>query len=351
MGPLEKRTRWTGASGPSVSVATMSPVAVSTTVTANRRVPGLWSVVSIAARAPSAETIPYHASCFVANSRRGSAVPARSSAQSAKPEPSTRVTTAMVPSGLTSTPLTTYQSKSGVRSRGRPPATGIAYRWPISVPSGSSSWMIVRPSGVRVAPQATSAATTDLRSPVAPSHTKAPMPETPWTITSARSPVPRTGRNATGCDARNRARQPPFVLIHCLPRVLAGPRLRSGFAWAKCASPCLGMAGEASGLAAHRPGRDRTIQQLMADTGVSICLQGHDHLFARQELDGVVYQTLPSAADPNEAMPNAQPYQSGDTLPASGHLRVTVAPGGVMVDYVRSSLQRPDEVAFTYTVR
>jgi hypothetical protein len=109
--------------------------------------------------------------------------------------------------------------------------------------------------------------------------------------------------------------------------------------------------GDAAGLAVHRPGWSKTIQQLMADNGVTVFFQGHDHLFARQELDGVVYQTLPSAADPNEAMPNAQAYTSGDELPASGHLRVTVAPDTVTVDYVRSSLQRPDQVAFSYTVR
>ena len=109
--------------------------------------------------------------------------------------------------------------------------------------------------------------------------------------------------------------------------------------------------GDAAGLAAHRPGWGKTIQALMAETGVTVFFQGHDHLFAREELDGVVYQTLPSAADPNEAMPNAQAYPTGETLPASGHLRVTVAPDGVTVHYVRSSLARPDEVAFSYTVR
>jgi hypothetical protein len=108
--------------------------------------------------------------------------------------------------------------------------------------------------------------------------------------------------------------------------------------------------GDAAGLAAHRPGWDKTIQRLMADNGVTIFFQGHDHLFARQELDGVVYQTLPSPADPNEAMPNAEAYRSGDELPASGHVRVIVGPDAVRVDYVRSSLERPDEIAFSYTV-
>ncbi|MEW5870280.1 MAG: metallophosphoesterase family protein [Chloroflexota bacterium] len=108
--------------------------------------------------------------------------------------------------------------------------------------------------------------------------------------------------------------------------------------------------GDAAGLAAHRSGWDKTIHQLMVDNGVTIFFQGHDHLFARQELDGVIYQTLPTPADPNYALDNAQAYQSGDKLPASGHLRVTVSPAGVTVEYIRSYLDQPDELAFTYHV-
>jgi phosphodiesterase/alkaline phosphatase D-like protein len=108
--------------------------------------------------------------------------------------------------------------------------------------------------------------------------------------------------------------------------------------------------GDSANLSAHRTW-DKTIQQVMADTHVTIFFQGHDHLFARQELDGVVYQTLPTPADPNYAMDNAESYKSGDLLPASGHVRVTVSPDGVTVDYIRSYLDKPDEVAFTYTVK
>lgn len=109
--------------------------------------------------------------------------------------------------------------------------------------------------------------------------------------------------------------------------------------------------GDAAGLAAHRPGWDRTIQQVMADTGVTIFFQGHDHLFARQELDGVTYLTLPVPADPHYAIDNAEAYLSGDILPASGHVRVTVSPDCVTVDYIRSYLDRPDETAYSITLR
>ena len=89
----------------------------------------------------------------------------------------------------------------------------------------------------------------------------------------------------------------------------------------------------------------------MVDNHVTIYFQGHDHLFVHQQLDGVIYQTLPEPADPNYASVNASAYHTGDMLPNSGHVRVTVSPDGVKVDYVRSYLEKPDQLAFSYTAR
>ena len=109
--------------------------------------------------------------------------------------------------------------------------------------------------------------------------------------------------------------------------------------------------GDTANLSIQRPGWDKTIHQLMVDNGVTIFFQGHDHLFARQELDGVIYQTLPEPANPNYTLENAQAYQSGDRLPNSGHLRVMISASGVQVDYVRSYLDKADELAFTYLTK
>lgn len=105
----------------------------------------------------------------------------------------------------------------------------------------------------------------------------------------------------------------------------------------------------------QRPGWDMPVHQLMAKNRVTVFFQGHDHIFARQEKDGVVYQTLPLPADPNDAFYNKQSYHSGDLLPGSGRLRVTVSPESVTVQYVRSCLPadateelRDGEVAFSY---
>ena len=108
----------------------------------------------------------------------------------------------------------------------------------------------------------------------------------------------------------------------------------------------------------ERPGWDQPIHDLMASTGVDIFFQGHDHIFARQERDGVIYQTVPMPADPNYAAHNRDAFRSGDILPGSGHLRVDVDSDHVQVRYIRSVLPRdtdtqgPDgAVAFSYEIK
>jgi hypothetical protein len=76
------------------------------------------------------------------------------------------------------------------------------------------------------------------------------------------------------------------------------------------------------------------IHELLVEHCVSILFQGHDHVYAHQALDGVLYLTCPMPADPGSNLYNADAFLSGETLPNGGHLRITVAPAGVRVDYV-----------------
>lgn len=107
-----------------------------------------------------------------------------------------------------------------------------------------------------------------------------------------------------------------------------------------------------------RPGWELPIHQLMAKYSVTIFFQGHDHLYARQERDGIVYQEVPNPADQGYVAYNQERYQSGVKLPNSGHLRVSVSPEQVKVDYVRCYLPRDEtnqrkngEVAHSYTIK
>ena len=111
------------------------------------------------------------------------------------------------------------------------------------------------------------------------------------------------------------------------------------------------------GFSLHRPGWEAPIHQLMEKYGVTIFFQGHDHVFAHQQLDGVVYQTLAEPADSSYTLYNQDAYKSGEILPSSGRTRVTVSPSKVRVEYIRSYLPKdstpahPDgEVAFVYDV-
>jgi len=110
----------------------------------------------------------------------------------------------------------------------------------------------------------------------------------------------------------------------------------------------------------YRPGWGKPIHQLFVDNGVNIFFQGHDHLFAHEVLDNVTYQEVPMAADATYTkgmLANGDAYTS-DTIDASGHVRVTVSPSFVKVDYIRaflptdtlSHVNHNGEVAFSYMI-
>lgn len=92
-----------------------------------------------------------------------------------------------------------------------------------------------------------------------------------------------------------------------------------------------------NGFPANRPTWALPIHQLMAANHVTVFFQAHDHLYAHEQLDGVVYQSLPNPADNTYTAFNADAY-SGDIFPNSGYVKVTVGPSAVKVDYIRQWL-------------
>lgn len=100
-----------------------------------------------------------------------------------------------------------------------------------------------------------------------------------------------------------------------------------------------------------RPGWESPIHQLMVKNGVTIFFQGHDHLFAKQELDGVIYQEVPSPADNTYTAFNKDAYATGDVLPNSGFLNVTVSAEQVKVDYIKSGQSNNGQSMFSYTIK
>jgi uncharacterized repeat protein (TIGR02543 family) len=101
------------------------------------------------------------------------------------------------------------------------------------------------------------------------------------------------------------------------------------------------------------------IHQLMVAYGVDVYFHGHDHIYAYEELDGIVYLECPK---PDDAGYDWQPYGYGYIeghypnaiqIQNSGHMRVDVSPESVNIDYVRSYLPGDGtngEIAHTFII-
>ena len=135
-----------------------------------------------------------------------------------------------------------------------------------------------------------------------------------------------------------------FVFIHHLVGG-APPHSRGGVE----AAPYWEWGGKgASGedeFAARRPGWEAPIHDLLVRHGGSIVFHGHDHMFVKQDLDGIVYQLVPQPGHRRAGhTTNAKEYGylTGETQPSSGHLRIRVGPDEARVDYVRAFLREAD---------
>jgi hypothetical protein len=122
-----------------------------------------------------------------------------------------------------------------------------------------------------------------------------------------------------------------------------------------------GKNGDGSdGFEKNRPGWEMPIHKLLVKHKVNIVFHGHDHFFAQQEKDGVVYQLVPQPGHENyRRVGTAEEYgyKQGVILPNSGHLRVAVSSEKVAVEYVRAYLpgartggRKNGEVACSYEI-
>ena len=110
-------------------------------------------------------------------------------------------------------------------------------------------------------------------------------------------------------------------------------------------------------FARYRPGWEKPIHQLLVEHGVSVVFHGHDHMFIKQDLDGIVYQLVPQPGHPRSGTRSAKEYGylSGEVQGSSGHVRVRVSGDRARVDYVRAYLPRSEgpgrmngEVSYSY---
>lgn len=93
------------------------------------------------------------------------------------------------------------------------------------------------------------------------------------------------------------------------------------------------------GFTANRPGWYKPLKDIFREHRVTVFFHGHDHFYAQQIKDCLIYQETPQPSHPSITNANSAKgygYVNGTILPNSGHLRVAVAPEGVKVEYVRT---------------
>ncbi len=110
--------------------------------------------------------------------------------------------------------------------------------------------------------------------------------------------------------------------------------------------------GTTWGFDTERPGWGEVpIHQLMIENNVSAFFHGHDHQYAYEVRDGIVYQSLPAAGFSGNGFGlynESDPYTE-KVLPSPGHLRVSISPqdGKAVVDYVSTTT---NTITFSYDI-
>lgn len=108
-----------------------------------------------------------------------------------------------------------------------------------------------------------------------------------------------------------------------------------------------------------RPGWAKPIHQLLVDNKATIFFHGHDHTYAKQDLDGIVYQAGPQPSASGTELGDRGKlyhYDHGTVLGGTGYIRVRVSPDEVKADYVQTwiketATEKNAMVADSYTIK
>ena len=133
-----------------------------------------------------------------------------------------------------------------------------------------------------------------------------------------------------------------FVFSHNL--VGGAPSMRGGIEFASLYEWGGLNADGTPGFANNRPGWYKPIHDIMVENNVSIYFHGHDHFYAKQDLDCIVYQLVPQPSYPGYTKNQAAEYGylKGDFAANAGHLNISVNADSVKVDYVRTYLPKDE---------
>ncbi|MEI8272822.1 MAG: metallophosphoesterase [Paludibacter sp.] len=94
-----------------------------------------------------------------------------------------------------------------------------------------------------------------------------------------------------------------------------------------------------NGFPEHRPGWEMPIHDLLLKNHVSVVFHGHDHLFARQEKDGIIYQCISQTGSLRTKVSNQATeygYQNNDILLNPGYMRVGIQKDKAVFEFVNT---------------
>ena len=143
-----------------------------------------------------------------------------------------------------------------------------------------------------------------------------------------------------------------FVFLHH-PTGAKGQPIRGGIEAAKYNEWGGRNEDGTAGFRTHRPNWEMPVHQMLVKNKVSAVFHGHDHMYVREELDGIVYQAVPQAGNTRTTAPrNAEEYGylHGGVLGGSGFLRISVTPTNTTVDFLLTGKQN-GKVASSYSIR
>ncbi len=112
-----------------------------------------------------------------------------------------------------------------------------------------------------------------------------------------------------------------------------------------------------NGFSTHRPSWEMPIHDLLLKNHVSVVFHGHDHLFARQEKDGIIYQCISQPGSKRTRVSNQAAeygYQNNDIFLNPGYLRVGIQKDKAVFEFVNTDntdISKNKKVIYKYELK
>lgn len=112
-----------------------------------------------------------------------------------------------------------------------------------------------------------------------------------------------------------------------------------------------------NGFSTHRPGWEMPIHDLLLKNHVSVVFHGHDHLFARQEKDGIIYQCISQPGSTRTKVSNQAAeygYQNNDIFLNPGYMRVSMQKNRAFFEFVNTDItdvSKNKKVIYNYEIK